>query len=103
MADFGYDVADYCDVAPIFGDLAGFDALLADVHARGLKLLLDAAHAFGCSHNRRPIGGFGSAEVFSFHATKFFNTFEGGVVTTNDDDLAARPEVQEARRKRPSH
>ena len=41
MADFGYDVADYCDVAAMFGDLAGFDALLADVHARGLKLLLD--------------------------------------------------------------
>jgi len=41
MADFGYDVADYCDVDPLFGDLAAFDALLADVHARGLKLLLD--------------------------------------------------------------
>jgi dTDP-4-amino-4,6-dideoxygalactose transaminase len=34
------------------------------------------------------IGGFGDAEVFSFHATKFFNTFEGGAVTTNDDELA---------------
>jgi dTDP-4-amino-4,6-dideoxygalactose transaminase len=33
------------------------------------------------------IGGFGDAEVFSFHATKFFNTFEGGIVTTNDDEL----------------
>jgi len=41
MADFGYDVSDYCGVAPIFGDLASFDALLAEVHARGLKLLLD--------------------------------------------------------------
>jgi len=41
MADFGYDVADYCDVDPLFGDLAAFDALLADVHARGLRLLLD--------------------------------------------------------------
>lgn len=41
MADFGYDVADYCDVAPMFGDLAGFDRLLAAVHARGLRLLLD--------------------------------------------------------------
>jgi alpha-glucosidase len=41
MADFGYDVSDYCGVAPIFGDLASFDALLADVHSRGLKLLLD--------------------------------------------------------------
>jgi dTDP-4-amino-4,6-dideoxygalactose transaminase len=36
------------------------------------------------------IGNFGNAEVFSFHATKFFNTFEGGAVTTNDDDLAAK-------------
>ena len=41
MADFGYDVADHCDVDPVFGDLTGFDALVADVHARGLKLLLD--------------------------------------------------------------
>ena len=37
----------------------------------------------------RMIGGFGDAEVFSFHATKFLNTFEGGAVTTNDDALAA--------------
>ena len=41
MADFGYDVADYCGVEPMFGDLAAFDRLLAAVHARGLKLLLD--------------------------------------------------------------
>ena len=41
MADFGYDVADYCGIEPIFGDLAQFDRLLAAVHARGLKLLLD--------------------------------------------------------------
>lgn len=41
MADFGYDVADYCNVDPIFGDLADFDDLLADIHARGMKLLLD--------------------------------------------------------------
>jgi len=41
MADFGYDVADYCGIDPMFGDLAGFDRLLAAVHARGLRLLLD--------------------------------------------------------------
>ncbi len=41
MADFGYDVADYCDVDPLFGTLAEFDALLDDVHGRGMRLLLD--------------------------------------------------------------
>lgn len=41
MADFGYDVANYCDIAPLFGDLDQFDRLLTAVHARGLKLLLD--------------------------------------------------------------
>lgn len=57
---------------------------------RNLRLLFDAAHAFSCSHGGRMIGGFGDAEVFSFHATKFFNTFEGGAVTTNNDELATR-------------
>ena len=41
MADFGYDVADYCDIDPIFGDLAAFDRLLAAAHRCGLKLMLD--------------------------------------------------------------
>lgn len=41
MADFGYDVSDYCDVDPIFGDLALFDRLVSAVHAAGLKLILD--------------------------------------------------------------
>lgn len=41
MADFGYDVADHTDVDPVFGDLAAFDRLLAEAHARGLRVLLD--------------------------------------------------------------
>jgi alpha-glucosidase len=41
MADFGYDVADYCDIDPRFGTLADFDSLAADMRARGLKLILD--------------------------------------------------------------
>jgi dTDP-4-amino-4,6-dideoxygalactose transaminase len=61
---------------------------IADEH--GLKLMFDAAHAFGCSHNGRMIGNFGACEVFSFHATKFFNTFEGGAVVTDNDDLAQK-------------
>lgn len=64
---------------------------LADLARRhGLKLMFDAAHAFACSHRGRMIGGFGDCEVFSFHATKFFNTCEGGAITTNDDALAER-------------
>jgi len=53
-----------------------------------LHVMYDAAHAFGCTHGGASIGGFGDAEVFSFHATKFFNTFEGGAVATNNDALA---------------
>jgi dTDP-4-amino-4,6-dideoxygalactose transaminase len=57
---------------------------------RGLAVMYDAAHAFGCSRGGRMIGGFGACEVLSFHATKFLNSFEGGAVATNDDDLAER-------------
>jgi dTDP-4-amino-4,6-dideoxygalactose transaminase len=59
---------------------------IADEH--DLKLMFDAAHAFGCSYQGKMIGNFGACEVLSFHATKFFNTFEGGAILTNDDELA---------------
>ncbi|MDH5833035.1 DegT/DnrJ/EryC1/StrS family aminotransferase [Luteimonas kalidii] len=59
---------------------------LADEH--GLQLMFDAAHAFDCSLGSRKVGGFGRCEVLSFHATKVFNTFEGGAVVTDDDELA---------------
>jgi len=61
---------------------------IADHH--GLTLMFDAAHGFGCTHNGRAIGGFGLAEVFSFHATKFVNCAEGGAVVTNNDELATK-------------
>src|SRR5690606_5756407 len=41
MADFGYDVSNYTDIDPVFGDMATFDRLLAEVHARGMKLIVD--------------------------------------------------------------
>jgi dTDP-4-amino-4,6-dideoxygalactose transaminase len=66
------------------------DALESIARRRNLQLLFDAAHAFGCSYNGKLVGGFGRSEVFSFHATKFFNTFEGGAVLTNDDVLAEK-------------
>lgn len=55
-----------------------------------IKLFFDAAHAFGCSYKGRKIGNFGDCEVFSFHATKFFNACEGGAIATNDDELARK-------------
>jgi dTDP-4-amino-4,6-dideoxygalactose transaminase len=57
---------------------------------RGLAVIYDAAHAFGCTYNGKRIGNFGKCEVFSFHATKFINSFEGGAIVTNDDTLAAK-------------
>jgi dTDP-4-amino-4,6-dideoxygalactose transaminase len=64
---------------------------LAEVARRhGLQLLYDAAHAFGCSHQGQMIGNFGRAEVFSFHATKFLNSGEGGAIVTSDDLLARK-------------
>lgn len=72
----------------LWGRAAPVDELQAIADEHGLKLLFDAAHAFGCTHRGHRIGCFGRAEVLSFHATKCFNTFEGGAVTTNDDELA---------------
>jgi dTDP-4-amino-4,6-dideoxygalactose transaminase len=74
----------------LWGRPCNMEALEDIARRHNLKLLYDAAHAFGCSHAGRMIGGFGHAEVFSFHATKFFNTLEGGAVVTNDDDLAGK-------------
>ncbi len=74
----------------VWGRPCNVEALAEIAHRHNLKLLFDAAHAFGCSHKGRMIGSFGDAEVFSFHATKFFNTMEGGAIATNDDDVAAR-------------
>ncbi len=74
----------------LWGQPCDIEALTRISRKHRLKLLFDAAHAFGCCYNGRSIGCFGDAEVFSFHATKFINTFEGGAVTTNDDELAKK-------------
>lgn len=72
----------------LWGRGAPVDELQVIAEEHGLKLMFDAAHAFGCSYKGKMIGNFGACEVLSFHATKFFNTFEGGAVVTNDDELA---------------
>ncbi|HYH86106.1 MAG TPA: aminotransferase class I/II-fold pyridoxal phosphate-dependent enzyme, partial [Pyrinomonadaceae bacterium] len=74
----------------LWGQTCDVDALGEIARRRGLSLLFDSAHAFGCSYKGRMVGGFGDAEVFSFHATKFINTLEGGAVVTNDAALARK-------------
>lgn len=74
----------------LWGRACDVESLAEIAERRGLALLFDAAHAFGCSHRGRPIGGLGRATVFSFHATKFLNSFEGGAVVTDDGELAAK-------------
>ena len=74
----------------LWGQPCDVETLESIARKQGLSLLFDASHAFGCSHGGKLIGSFGGAEVFSFHATKFMNTFEGGAVTTNDDGLAEK-------------
>lgn len=72
----------------LWGRAAPVEALKDIAEEYRLKLMFDAAHAFGSSYRGHSIGCFGACEVFSFHATKSFNTMEGGAVTTNDDELA---------------
>ncbi|MBW3607098.1 MAG: aminotransferase class I/II-fold pyridoxal phosphate-dependent enzyme [Actinobacteria bacterium] len=77
----------------LWGRPCAIEALTSVAERRGLALLFDAAHAFGCSHRGRMLGSFGLAEVLSFHATKFVNSFEGGAIVTNDDALASKARI----------
>lgn len=71
----------------VYGNLCDVDGIqkIADKH--GLKVIYDAAHAFGVSRNGVNAASFGDASMFSFHATKVFNTIEGGAVTFREDAL----------------
>ena len=80
----------------VWGRACAVDELTEIARRRGLTLLFDAAHALLCSHRGRMIGGFGRAEVLSFHATKFVNSFEGGAIVT-DDDSSGRPGAPDAK------
>jgi dTDP-4-amino-4,6-dideoxygalactose transaminase len=74
----------------VYGRPSDIEQLSEIARDYNLKLLFDSAHAFHCSYRGKMIGNFGDAEVFSFHATKFFHTVEGGAVTTNDEQLAEK-------------
>lgn len=74
----------------VWGKAADTQAIGKITTKHNLKVMYDASHGFGCSAGGRMLGGFGECEVFSFHATKFINCFEGGAVTTNNDELAEK-------------
>lgn len=71
----------------VYGNPCDTEKLEDICRRRKIRLIFDSAHAFLCSKKGRMIGGFGDAEVFSFHATKLFSTFEGGAILTNDESL----------------
>ena len=73
----------------VYGNICDIDAIqkIADKHS--LKVIYDAAHAFGVTYNGTSTANFGDAAMFSFHATKVFNTIEGGAVCYTDNSLTS--------------
>lgn len=70
----------------VYGNICDVDKIGAIAKNYGLKVIYDAAHAFGETYNGIGIGNFGNASMFSFHATKVFHTIEGGAVCFDDDE-----------------
>lgn len=71
----------------VYGNLCDVDAIAAIAKKHGLKVIYDAAHAFGVKKNGVSAANFGDASMFSFHATKVYNTIEGGALAYQDDTL----------------
>ena len=71
----------------VYGNICDVDKIkeIADKHS--LKVIYDAAHAFGVTYNGVNVANFGDASMFSFHATKVYNTIEGGAITFRDDSF----------------
>lgn len=74
----------------VFGNPSNIDELSRIANAHSLLLLFDAAAAVGVTYRGRPIGEYGNASAFSFHATKVFSAVEGGAVVFNDRETAAK-------------
>lgn len=71
-----------------FNSPGDIDGLCQLAKAHDLPLFFDSVYAVGCTYRGKKLGGFGAAEVYSLHATKLLNGFEGGYITTDDDELA---------------
>jgi dTDP-4-amino-4,6-dideoxygalactose transaminase len=73
-----------------YGNPADIDGLIEIAEEYGLRLIFDAAHGFGARYKNRPVGNQGDAQAFSLSPTKLVVAGEGGIVTTNSDELAGR-------------
>ena len=71
----------------VYGNICDVDTIEKIAVKYGLKVIYDAAHAFGERYRGTSVATFGDASMFSFHATKVFNTIEGGAVCFRDDNL----------------
>ncbi len=74
----------------VYGNPCYVEELQEVAEEHGLKLIFDAAHAFGVEYKNRPITDFGDGSTLSFHATKVFNTIEGGAAIAKDDEIAEK-------------
>lgn len=74
----------------VYGNICNVDMIDKIAKKHGLKVIYDAAHAFGVKQDGRSVAGFGDASIYSFHATKVFNTVEGGAVVFHDPEVGAR-------------
>ncbi len=73
-----------------YGSPCGVERIEAIADIYGLRVLYDAAHAFGVKHNGQSLLNYGDMSVLSFHATKVFNTFEGGAIVCPDKKTKQR-------------
>ncbi|MBS5964991.1 MAG: DegT/DnrJ/EryC1/StrS family aminotransferase [Finegoldia magna] len=71
----------------VYGNICDVDKIEEIAKKYNLKVIYDAAHAFGVEYNDIGVGNFGNVSMFSFHATKVFNTVEGGALSYNDAGL----------------
>ena len=74
----------------VYGNVCNVETIQQIAEQYSLKVIYDAAHAFGVSYKGKGIGCYGDASIFSFHATKVFNTIEGGAVAFSDHKLFDR-------------
>ena len=70
----------------VYGNICDVEKIEQIANKYGIKVIYDAAHAFGVRYKGIGIGNFGDASMFSFHATKVFNTIEGGAISFHDND-----------------